>query len=155
MRFGRTAFLCAVAVVTATLGLLPSSSVAAANGDPLVRVENAKLVKGGGEAIVTARIIWNREGIADPAEPMVVGDVRLLAVVGPNARARLLKSSSRTLEREPVQEVRFVLSSPAALDAIRKGNRVVLTASQHGPAAAGETTTRTFVTVTQLQVGQP
>jgi uncharacterized protein YjbI with pentapeptide repeats len=155
MRFGRTACVCVFAALCGALGLLAESS-AARNSDPLVRVEDAKLVKSGGEAIVTARILWNREGIADPDEPMIVGDVRLLAVVGSDARARLLASStSQTLERQPVQEVRFVLRKPGALDAIRKGNGVVLTATQHGPAGVGETTTKSFVTVAQLQVGQP
>jgi uncharacterized protein YjbI with pentapeptide repeats len=143
-------------VLTAAFAATAGSSVAAANAEPLVRVENASLVKRDGEAIVTARILWNREGITDPAESMTVGDVRLLAVVGSDARARLLTSStSQTLKHQPVQEVSFVLRKPGALDAIRKGNRVVLTATQHAPVAPGQVTTKSFVTVTQLQVGQP
>lgn len=155
MRFHRTAAACVVGVLTGGLGLVAESS-AAATGEPLVRVEGARLVKRGTEAVVTARVLWNRAGITHPAEPMVVGDLRLLAVVGSDARARLLKSSSRRLEHQPVQDVRFVLRSAAALAAIRKGNRVVLTASQHGfLAAPDQTTTRTYVTVKQLQPGRP
>src|SRR5438270_13403678 len=124
MPFVRKACVCALAVLGGALGLL-AESVGARNSDPLVRVEDARLVKSGGEAIVTARILWDRAGIADPAEPMIVGDVRLVAVVGSDARATLLESStSQSLEREPIQDVRFVLRKPGAVDAIQKGNRV-------------------------------
>ncbi|HEY1591439.1 MAG TPA: pentapeptide repeat-containing protein [Solirubrobacteraceae bacterium] len=152
---GRTLAACAVVVLVGTFGSLVQAS-AAAGGDPLVRVDGAKLVKHGNEAVLSARISWNRAGIADPAEPMVVGDVRLLAVVGADAKPVPLKFTSRRLERKPVQDVRFVLQSREALDAIRVGNRVVLTASQHAFTATPEqTTTRTYVTVKQLQAGQP
>jgi uncharacterized protein YjbI with pentapeptide repeats len=143
-----------IASVTGTL-LLVAAPAAARGSDPLVRVDRATLVKRGHEAVVTARIAWNQEGIRE--DGMIVGDVRLLAVIGRDARPRQLASStSRTLASEPVQSVRFVLTSAAALRAIRTGNRVVLTASQHAHSPSPELKTpRTYVTVRQLQAGAP
>jgi uncharacterized protein YjbI with pentapeptide repeats len=150
-----------VAVVIAVLlpALLAAPVQAARDPSPLVRIVGAKLVKLRGEAVVTARIEWNRAGIADRREPMTVGDVRVVAVNGVSSRPRLLASQTfRNLVSAPVSEVSFPLKSAAALDAIRPGNRVVITASQHAFAATPDPlqrTSRTYVTVKQLQVGAP
>jgi uncharacterized protein YjbI with pentapeptide repeats len=150
-----------VAVVIAVLApaLLAAPVEAARDPSPLVRIVDAKLVKLRGGALVKARIEWNRAGIADRREPMTVGDVRVVAVNGLSSRPRLLANKTfRNLVSAPVSEVAFPLSSAAALDAIRLGNRVVVTASQHAFAASPDPlqrTSRTYVTVRQLQVGAP
>lgn len=149
-----------VAIVVAAVApaLLVGPAAAAPNPSPLVRIVGARLVKLRGGARVTARIEWNRSGITDHSDPMTVGDVRVVAVNGRSARPRLLASKTfRALASTPVTTVAFSLSS-ADQNAIRAGNRVVLTASQHAFSASPDPqqrTPRTFVTVKQLQVGAP
>jgi uncharacterized protein YjbI with pentapeptide repeats len=143
----------AIAVLAGGIALLAASPAAAGDVTPLVRVKDAKLDAREGKAVVTAQVIWNRQGIN--RYDMTVGDLRLLAVDAQTQVPRTLAESSSTkLASDPVQSVRFELSSRADLDAIRRGNRVVLTASQHASSPdRGLKTPRTYVTVAQLQKG--
>ncbi|HEY8581661.1 MAG TPA: pentapeptide repeat-containing protein, partial [Capillimicrobium sp.] len=63
----------------------------------------------------------------------------------------LLDSASVAVRRGGAQRVRLVDRGARALAATRPGNRVVLTASQHEPTAQVSRTTRTYVTVGELQ----
>ena len=146
----RTGLLLAIALPALAVLLAPARSAAAV--DPFVRIENAKLERGKAKATVHARIEWNRAGIDE--RDMVEGDVRLLAVSrNRNTPTELDDPVSRNLAGDPVQEVDFELSSPEKRRAIRPGNRVVLTATQHAPRTPELLTPRSYVTVEQLQEG--
>jgi uncharacterized protein YjbI with pentapeptide repeats len=134
-----------LALVTAGMG------AGAAAAHALVRIENARLHRAGRRAVVTATIVWNHASLRQ----MTVGDVRVVAVSRREARpTQLAKSTSESLPATPVQHVRYVLRSAAKLRAIGRGNRVVLTASQHAfnPSPVVRTPV-TYVTVAQLQAG--
>jgi uncharacterized protein YjbI with pentapeptide repeats len=145
----------ALAILTAALALAAAPPALARAGEPLVRVDDAKLARHQQRAVVTARITWNRPAIAH--DDMIVGDVRLVAVGADDDRPTLLaSSSSMSLPSDPVEKVRFELSTPSELAAIEPGNRVVLTPSQHAYSPSPHLTTpKTYVTVTQLQAGAP
>lgn len=146
----------ALLVAAPAPGLLAGPALAGPSPSPLVRIVGAKLVKLRGGAVVTARIEWNRAGISSRDDPMTVGDVRLVAVIGRAARPRLLAAKTFShLPSTPVTDIRWPLKF-AQLEAIRAGNRVVLTASQHAIALPPDLRSRrTYVTVKQLQAGAP
>src|SRR5581483_2597615 len=62
----------------------------------------------------------------------------------------LASATDDRLASNAIQDVRFEIRGDD-LAAIRPGNRVVLTASQHGVVSEGTRTERTYVTVGQLQ----
>lgn len=138
--------LCAVTVtfVAATAALVADTAVASA---PYVSVE-AKLERGADSAVVTGRVVWDQSAARQAPHYMSVGDLRLVAVSDHGHRPTLLATSTYDrIADEPTEEVRLPIPSDE-LHAVREGNRVVLTASQHGAVPRG---TRTYVTVGQLQ----
>ena len=119
--------------------------------EPFVKV-HAELKRDDDGATVTGTVDWDG-GAADRApDYMVEGDLRLLAVSEDGHRPKLLGTDTYTrIGADPSQKVSFEIAREDA-DAIRPGNRVVLTASQHGSApVGGARTERTYVTVDQLQ----
>jgi uncharacterized protein YjbI with pentapeptide repeats len=114
-------------------------------------VVDAHLERTAGGATVTGRVVWDRD--AARAEPnfMVEGDLRLLAVSEKGHHPTLLDTARYDeIATDPTQEVHLRVDRKDA-DAIERGNRVVLTASQHGEISAGTRTERTYVTVDSLQ----
>lgn len=129
-------------------GVLAAAQPAAAA--PFVVVD-AALERTGGDAVVTGRVTWDRDAARAEPDRMTVGDLRLVAVSDGAHRPTLL-ATARTdaIADDPVQAVRLPIAGED-LAAVRPGNRVVLTASQHGRAGDGTRTARTYVTVAQLQ----
>jgi uncharacterized protein YjbI with pentapeptide repeats len=82
---------------------------------------------------------------------MSVGDLRLVAVSDHGHRPTLLATATYDeIPRDATQNVLLHING-ADEHAIRLGNRVVLTASQHGAVSQGTRTARTYVTVDELQ----
>jgi len=82
---------------------------------------------------------------------MTEGDLRLVAVSERGHHPRLLDTDRYDkIAADPTQAVHLRVN-PEDAHAIERGNRVVLTASQHGAISAGTRTERTFVTVDPLQ----
>lgn len=140
------------AVLIALLVVLATASTASA-ANPLVRVEKPKLTREGKTATVTAHIVWNAASL----DTMSVGDVRLVAITGQQRRARLLKKQQYVpLADSPEVDVSIELTKADDVAAVRSGNRVVLTASQHAYAASEFSRAPvTYVTVGQVQPGRP
>ncbi len=131
--------------LTVTLG-----GATAAEAAPLVRV-TAKLERRAGAAVVTARVHWNAAAAHRAPDHMTVGDLRLIAVSDHGHRPTPLATATYDrIATQPTQDVTMQIRG-ADVAAIRPGNRVVLTASQHGVLSEGTRTARTFVTVSQLQ----
>jgi uncharacterized protein YjbI with pentapeptide repeats len=124
---------------------------AAAAGEPFVHV-HAELKRDGGGATVTGSVDWDRDAAGRAPDYMVVGDLRLLAVSEDGHHPKLLGTGTYSrIGADPSQKVSFEID-PGDADAIRPGNRLVLTASQHGSSpVGGARTERTYVTVDQLQ----
>jgi uncharacterized protein YjbI with pentapeptide repeats len=135
------------AIAATILALAP----AAAAGEPFVHV-HAELKRDDGGATVTGTVDWDRDAAGRAPDYMVVGDLRLLAVSEDGHHPKLLGTDTYTrIGADPSQKVSFEIGRDDA-DAIRPGNRVVLTASQHGSSpVGGARTERTYVTVDHLQ----
>jgi uncharacterized protein YjbI with pentapeptide repeats len=133
-------------VATAFLVVAPGAMA----GKPFVSVQaTLKRVDGGAE--VAARIEWNADAARQGTGAMTVGNLRLLAVSKDGHHPTLLDATTDDkLDQDPVQEVILHVDKKDA-DAIAPGNRVVLTASQHGLAPGSTRSAKTFVTVDQLQ----
>jgi uncharacterized protein YjbI with pentapeptide repeats len=129
------------------LALAPAALAA----DPFVHV-HAELRHEGDGALVTGTVDWDQGAAGREPDYMVEGDLRLLAVSEDGHHPKLLGVDTYTrIGADPSQKVSFEIGRDDA-DAIRPGNRVVLTASQHGSApVGGARTERTYVTVDQLQ----
>ncbi len=139
----------AAALAVPLLAVVPASAATAA---PLVAVDDAALTRTADGATVTARITWNRDAARADPDRMVVGDVRVVAVSDRGHHPRLLATATYDrIDDDPTQTVRLPIAGDDDLAAIRPGNRVVLTASQHAPVSDAARTERTFVTVAQLQ----
>jgi uncharacterized protein YjbI with pentapeptide repeats len=124
---------------------------AAAEAAPFVSV-HATLKRTDDGAVVHARIEW--DGTAARREPDVMtdGDLRLVAVSAHGHRPTLLDTAKYDeIAENPTQEDVVLRVRDDDMDAIRPGNRVVLTASQHGIVSQGTRTERTYVTVAELQ----
>jgi uncharacterized protein YjbI with pentapeptide repeats len=136
-----------LAIAATILALVP----AAAAGEPFVHV-HAELKREDGGATVTGTVDWDQGAAGREPDYMVEGDLRLLAVSEDGHHPKLLGADTYTrIAADPSQRVSFAID-PGDGDAIRPGNRVVLTASQHGPVTiGGARTERTYVTVDQLQ----
>lgn len=141
----RTAGVVATAAIT--LLAIPASATAA----PFVRVD-ASLQRTADGAVVTGRVVWDGAAARREPELMTEGNLRLVAIGEHGHRPTLLGTATYDrIASDPTQDVRLRIDGDAKLAAIRTGNRVVLTASQHGARSAGERTSRTYVTVGELQ----
>jgi uncharacterized protein YjbI with pentapeptide repeats len=130
----------------------PASGSAAARGGgtPFVRVD-ASLVRDDGRAVIVGKVVWNQDAATDGPDYMTVGDLRAVAVSEDGHHPTVLgQVTYRRIAEDPVQEGVRIAVDPDDEDAIAAGDRVVLTASQHG-AVGGARTARTYVTVDQLQ----
>jgi uncharacterized protein YjbI with pentapeptide repeats len=138
--------IAALGAVIALLVVAPAAAVAA----PFVAVE-AKLERDDDGTVVHAKIDWDGDAARGGPDLMTVGDLRLVAVSEHGHRPTLLAAATYDqIAEDPSQNV--VLRVEASdEDAIRPGNRVVLTASQHGVVSQGTRTARTYVTVAELQ----
>jgi uncharacterized protein YjbI with pentapeptide repeats len=122
---------------------------AAFAGEPFVHLQ-ATLGHEGGDAVVTGKVEWN-EAAVDGPDQMTEGNLRLLAISADGHRPTLLASETYAgIAKDPTQPIDLRIK-PGDEDAIRPGNRVVLTASQHGPLSDLARNERTYVTVDQLQ----
>jgi uncharacterized protein YjbI with pentapeptide repeats len=138
--------IAALVAVTAFSIAIP----AAAQATPFVVVD-ATLKRTDGGALVTGEVRW--DGPAATREPdfMTEGDLRLVAVSDHGHRPTVLATVPyREIATDPTQPVLLHIRE-ADEHAIAAGNRVVLTASQHGALSPGTRTVRTYVTVDQLQ----
>ena len=119
---------------------------AAAEAAPFVSV-HATLERSEDDAVVSARVEWDEAA----ADYMSVGDLRLVAVSAHGHHPTVLDTA--TYDRIAADHTQNVVLHVrnADEDAIEAGNRVVLTASQHGPISQGTRTSRTYVTVDELQ----
>lgn len=124
---------------------------AASAGAPFVEV-HATLERRDGHAFVVGEVEWNGPAAERAPDYMTVGDLRLVAVSEHGHRPTLLADDTyRRIDADPTQEVRLEVPDDEE-DAIADGNRVVLTASQHGAIGdEGARTSRTYVTVDGLQ----
>ena len=134
-------------LAAATVSLVAATAAAAA---PFVTVE-AKLERSAGGAVVTGRVVWDAAAAVRAPDHMTVGDLRLVAVSDHGHRPTLLAATAYDrIARDATQNIRLPIRGDD-LAAIQPGNRVVLTASQHGVVSEGTRTARTYVTVGQLQ----
>jgi uncharacterized protein YjbI with pentapeptide repeats len=119
---------------------------------PRFVVVDAALEREDGQAIVVGKVEWNGPAAHDAPHYMTAGDLRLVAVSEHGHRPTVLATDSYArIDEDPTQEVRLAVN-PDDEAAIAAGNRVVLTASQHGVVSPqGTRTSKTFVTVDQLQ----
>ncbi len=135
-------------VLAAATFFLPAAAAAPAGPFVVVR---ASLERSGSGAVVVGRVMWNGAAARRAPDYMSVGDLRLVAVSQHGHRPILLATARYdAIARNATQRVRLRIPS-GDLHAIRPGNRVVLTASQHGVVSQGTRTVRTYVTVKQLQ----
>jgi uncharacterized protein YjbI with pentapeptide repeats len=112
---------------------------------------DAKLKRLRGGAVVTGTVVWDRGAAQREPDYMVEGDLRLVAVSEDGHHPTVLDTANYVgLDRDASRPIALRVKHDD-LDAIRDGNRVVLTASQHGVAGDPAPTERTYVTVDQLQ----
>lgn len=137
-------------IVSLSVATVMLVGATAATATPLVSVD-AKLVRNVGGAVVTGKVVWDQSAATQAPDYMSVGDLRLVAVSDHGHRPTLLATETyKRIAARPTQPVKLPIPSKD-LDAIRKGNRVVLTASQHGVLSEGTRTAKTYVTVGELQ----
>ncbi len=138
-----------IAALGATIALLVAAP-AAAGAAPFVSVQ-AKLERADDGTVVRAQIDWDGAAARGGPDLMTVGDLRLVAVGEHGHRPKLLATATDdAIADDPTQSVVLRIDDGDE-DAIRPGNRVVLTASQHGAISQGTRTARTYVTVEELQ----
>lgn len=146
--------LASIALLALVMPLLPAVVPAApANAatavEPFVAVTDVSMTRGQGSVVVTATIEWNGDGVSDYG--MDVGDLRLVAVSERGHLPFLLDTRSHDLTGDLTRTVRFTLRDQQAIAAMRQGNRVVLTASQHRAPGQVTRSNRTYVTVGEVQ----
>jgi uncharacterized protein YjbI with pentapeptide repeats len=146
----RNARLPGVALLAVLLGL---AAAGPASADSLVRVTNLKITRAQHRVGITGTIRWN----AAAFEELTVGEVRLVGVDRDTRRATVVgRKHFDPVSNDAVVSVRFVLKSNAELRAVRPGNRIVMTATQHPPNPSPDVPTeRSFVTVGQVEPGPP
>jgi uncharacterized protein YjbI with pentapeptide repeats len=130
--------------------MLALAAVPAHAGAPRVRIEAVQLKRDQDSAQVTARVRWIPDAVA---RGLTAGDMRLVAVSARGHRPTLLAKRTVKLGRDTTQDIRppLTVTDRDALAAMRRGNRIVLTASQHAPVGQGSRTVRTYVTVAEVQ----
>jgi uncharacterized protein YjbI with pentapeptide repeats len=122
---------------------------AAFAGEPFIHLQ-ATLGHDGDDAVVTGNVEWNEEAV-DGRDHMTEGDLRLVAVSEDGHHPTVLATETYAgIAKDPTRPVDLRIKHEDE-DAIRGGNRVVLTASQHGAISDLARTERTYVTVDQLQ----
>jgi uncharacterized protein YjbI with pentapeptide repeats len=137
-------------VASTLLLVAPTAASATSPGTPFVAV-HARLDRDGGGVIVTGKVDWDSAAASRAPDYMTEGDLRLVAVSDHGHRPKLLGSTTyKEIAADPGEDVEFHLKADDEA-AIAAGNRVVLTASQHGAVSQGTRTGRTYVTVDQLQ----
>jgi uncharacterized protein YjbI with pentapeptide repeats len=136
-----------VPAASAHAAAIPASPVRAVA--PYVHVDDVRLEAKDGKAVVTARVRWNQHGVDDYV--MTGGDLRLVAVSEQGHLPVLLAKSTQDVTDDRPVDVTFTISDENSLAAMRKGNRIVLTASQHRYAGQRTRSTRTYVTVAEVQ----
>ncbi len=117
--------------------------------DPAV-VVNGDLDRGPGGVTVRATVTWD----ADSAPRLSVGDLRLVAIDGRTGLPTPL--AKETIDDVPgTSPYEVTITDAGKLAAMRPGNRVVLTATQHPPLPESKrlTTNGSYVAVDTLQVG--
>lgn len=155
---------CLAALITAlamTLSLAPgaahatrTSEVQPTAGTPLVVVRNATLAVGPARAIIRATVQWNGAGVS--AQKLTIGEVRIVATDRTNQRTTLIAATAANPLTNLTQTVAFQVTQPGLVAALARGNRVTLTATQHGFTPTPLLPTgMSYVTVTQLQAGPP
>ena len=151
-RAERGALAAASILLVAVLSWVPVASAAT----PLVRVD-ARLERPSQRlARIVAVIRWNGPGIGGG---MTAGDLRAVAVNSRTTVPTLLAKSSTVLAAGDAARPRravLTITGRARLAALRRGNRVVLTATQHKPLPnppVPAINQRSYVTVAQLRAG--
>jgi uncharacterized protein YjbI with pentapeptide repeats len=155
-------WIAALAAATAVLAAAPAAAAAespaasppdhpaAATADPFVAV-HAELKREAGGAVVVGHVVWDKGAAGRKPDYMSEGDLRLVAVSDHGHRPTVLGTETYDkIEGDPTQPVSIPIAA-ADEPAIAPGNRVVLTASQHGEVSQGTLTVKTYVTVDQLQ----
>lgn len=137
-----------LALVAPSLAAVGQAAPASAAGS-LVEVTDASLSRESQGVVVSASIEWNLEGVSE--HRMDVGDLRLVAVSERGHLPVLLARATHSLARDRTQRVEFTITDGRSLAAMRRGNRVVLTASQHQAPGQVTRSDRTYVTVAELQ----
>lgn len=125
-------------------------------GNPYVVIDKASFRRlpghpsGGVE--IHAEITWNRDGIK---AGMTAGDVRVVAIDGSTGLPTTIDSRSVGLSETGTTIYDYTVTDRAMLPALNRGNRVVLTATQHPPLPRdlSRKTGRSYVTVHTLQPG--
>jgi uncharacterized protein YjbI with pentapeptide repeats len=130
----------------------PSAAAAAADATGPFVVVHATLVREDGHAFVEGKVEWDGPAAHRAPDYMTAGDLRLVAVSADGHHPTVLAAEPYArIAEEPTEDVRFEVKADH-MDAIAPGNRVVLTASQHGAVSPqGVRTAKTYVTVAQLQ----
>jgi len=120
---------------------------------PFVTIDHDSLGDAPGARTVKARITWNVEADDPAGYGMTYGDVRLLAVDRTTGVPTVLDTQSYDDLSSPA-DYSVTIDDVGKLRVMARGNRIVLTATQH-PARArgGKTTGRSYVTVDVLQRG--
>jgi uncharacterized protein YjbI with pentapeptide repeats len=151
-RSARPALASFVALVAALALLVAAPAALAEAPAPPFVVVHATLVREDGHAFVTGKVEWDGPAAHSAPDYMTAGDLRLVAVSGDGHHPTVLATEPYArIAEEPTQDVRLEVKADN-VDAIAPGNRVVLTASQHGAVSPqGGRTARTYVTVDQLQ----
>jgi uncharacterized protein YjbI with pentapeptide repeats len=122
----------------------------AAEAAPFVSVR-ATLSRGDDGAVVRGQVEWDGSAARRAPDYMSVGSLRLVAVGAQGHRPTLLAAATYDeIADDPTQSLVLRLGD-ADESKIGPGNRVVLTASQHGVVSPGTLTERTYVTVEELQ----
>jgi uncharacterized protein YjbI with pentapeptide repeats len=139
------------ALVAAIAVLVAAPAALAALPTPGFIAVHVTLQREDGHAFVTGKVEWDGTAARSRPDYMSVGDLRLVAVSDHGHRPTVLaETTQKGLDDKPTQDVRLEVK-PEDEHAIAPGNRVVLTASQHGLASQGTRTAKTYVTVDQLQ----
>jgi uncharacterized protein YjbI with pentapeptide repeats len=124
---------------------------------PYVAVSDASVTPDGGARTIHAVVTWNAQSMSASGYGMDAGDVRVLAVDKTTGLPTPIATVTidRDLPRSTVVDVTIdAAAEPAKYAAMRAGNRIVLTATQHAPAPRiGRFTSRSYVTVDTLQKG--
>ena len=134
-----------------TLVVAGAAAGSAHGAAPLVKVDDVRIHAAGGDRTITADVTWNADAVG--SFNLVQGTVRAVAVSDRTHTPTLLgRPLDVDVERaHPRQQVTIAVGDAGDVRAMAKGNRVVLTASQHKPAAPTGRTWPTYVTVGEAQ----
>ena len=134
-------------VLPAAAGAVPPAPAAT----PLVPITDTSFQLGPTSATVDATVSWN-----GPAAKggVTVGTVRVVAVSATTHLPDLVASTTTDgIVAGDTIVYHFTITSSSALQSLASGNRVVVTATQHGPVFPNFFTNESLITVDQLQAG--